>query len=168
MKQRRFLVGRIEEPDNYTMSEAGIALSDSLKKAVEYVLQRLMIAHTVHSYGKRLNLEVTDIYGYYAIIDLHELKQYEFIYYNSESNLAQLLESLVDEYKEHESFKSIIKKIREDCRKEITDGVFKTLFVESYINMEMDIQIKEEDTKNALNEFTNIVNMLDYSSVKIL
>ena len=168
MSQRRFLVGRIEEPDSYTMSEVDIALSDSVHKAVEYVLQRLMIAHTVHSYGNKLNLEVTDVYGYYVIIDLHELKQYEFIYYNSESNLAQLLESLINKHKEDEGFKSMVKKIRKDCRKEITDGVFKTLFVESYMDMETDIQMKEEDTKKILNEFTNVINMLDYSSVKIL
>ena len=168
MSQRRLLVGRIEEPDSHTIPEVDIALSDSVHKAVEYVLQRLMIAHTVHSYGNKLNLEVTDVYGYYVVIDLHELKQYEFIYYNSESDLTQLLESLIDKYKEHESFKSMVKKVREDCRKETTDTAFKTLFVESSINKEMDIQIKEEDTKNVLNEFTNIVNMLDYSSVKIL
>ena len=168
MSQRRFLVGRIEEPSSYTMSEVDIALSGSVHKAVEYVLQRLMIAHIVHSYGNKLNLEVTDVYGYYVIIDLHELKQYELIYYNSESNLAQLLESLINKHKEDEDFKSMVKKIRKDCRKEITDGVFKTLFVESYMGIEMDVKIKKEDTKKVLNEFVNVVNMLDYSSVKIL
>ena len=156
MYQKRFLVGKIEYYYPSGMLSDVNAVTNSQHKAIEYVLKKLMIIQLINDFGDKHGLGVTDFYADYHIADLNTGKTYKFNYgYNLK--LGTHLEELIKKYESNEDIQYFCNKLEKECQEQLAEeDSWKELFIESYIDLNLDISLEEQDTENVLETLASL------------
>ena len=165
MYQKRFLVGEIEHFYPGGLMYDAIAVTDSEHKAIELVLQRLMIVQRIKNFTKEKGLFLASIDTNYVVFDFHTGKHYTFEYDISDA-LKKCLNKLVQKYQEHEDFVEVDKRLQKDYQKLSKSSYYiRDICLEHYEDIVLNIKLKEHETKDALNNCTTVTV---FSKIKVL
>lgn len=165
MYQKRFLVGQIEYFYPRGMMSDVDVVTNSQHRAIAYVLNKLIVIHLVNNTSAQYGLDTTDFKVDYQISDLQKGMTYEFNY-NSDLKLERYIETLTKRYEHHKSIRHLNSELNRECQKQIAEeNSWCGLYTETYVNLSLDINLKETETKEAL-RLCNLVK--NFSDIKIL
>ena len=165
MYQKRFLVGEIEHFYPGGLMYDAIAVTDSEHKAIELVLQRLMIVQRIKNFTKEKGLHLANIDINYVVFDFNTGNHYTFEY-DIGGALKKRLNKLVQKYQVHEDFVEINKRLQEDYQKLSKSSYYMPeIRLEDYEDIVLDIKLQEHETKDVLDNCATVTML---SKIEVL
>lgn len=156
MYHKRYLIGKVDSFYPNGLMYDAIAVTDIEHKAIELVLQKLMIVQRIKNFTKEKGLHLASIDINYMVFDFHTGKHYTFEY-DIGGALKKCLNKLVQKYQEHEDFVEIDKRLQKDYQKLSKSSYYiPEIRLEDYEDIVLSIKFKEHETKDVLNNCTTV------------